>query len=115
MAVRWRRGPALGEAALDEGMKVAARILAAADARDALAAGRDAAADERDRDIDLAELLGRVGDYGSDWPARRAAALDREAAKRDRIAARDDLIALADQFVVRERPVHDDELGPVTR
>src|SRR3954447_16760179 len=112
MAVRWRRGPALGEAALDEGMKVAARILAAADARDALAAGRDAAADERDRDIDLAELLGRVGDYGSDWPARRAAALDREAAKQDRIAARRDLAAVVEQLGVHGTSVLRQRAGP---
>lgn len=85
-------------AAFVEGLKAAEEILAAADERDALADARDVAADKREHDLDLAALLAASGDYGGDWPARRAASLDREHAKQDRIAARLDLRAMADQF-----------------
>jgi len=92
---------ALREAESREGVRAAKEILAAAAERDARADARDAAADKRDQDLDLAALLG-ARDYGGDWPARRAAALDRENAKQDRTAARLDLSALADQFFLRE-------------
>src|SRR3954468_15798266 len=85
------------EAALADGMRAATEILAAAAERDAVADARDAAADKRDRELDLAALLGGR-DYGADWPARGAGALDREHPKEDRIPARAGLRALGGQF-----------------
>jgi uncharacterized protein (DUF3084 family) len=87
------------EAAFAERMKAAQQILAAADQRDARAEARDRAADKRVHDLDLAEFLAADGEYGNDWPERRAAALDRKHAKDDRMAARRDRMALAQDWV----------------
>jgi hypothetical protein len=92
------------EAALAERVRAAQEILAAADQRDALADARDIAADRRDHDLDLAEFLAADGEYGNDWPERRAAALDRKHAKADRIAARRDRMALAQDCIEPSRP-----------
>jgi hypothetical protein len=67
------------EAALAERTSTACEILAAADERDAVADARDLAADRREHDLDLAQFLAVDGDYGHDWPERRAAALARAA------------------------------------
>lgn len=56
---------------------------------------RDAAADERGRQLDLTEMLATDGPYGEHWAERREAALDRLHAKSDRAAARADRVALA--------------------
>jgi hypothetical protein len=54
------------------------------------------AADRRENDHALAELLAPQGEqgYGGDWPERRNAVLDRGYAKDDRTASRDDRLAL---------------------
>ena len=87
------------ETVFAERMRFAQEILAAADARDALADARDLAADRRENEHDLLEFLAPGGDYGRDWPDRRAAGLDREQAKDDRKAARRDRVALAQDWV----------------
>jgi hypothetical protein len=71
------------------------RILAAAEERDAASDACDASAEQRDRELDLAEMLAVVGTYGDRWPERRAAALDRQRARDDRAASREDRLALA--------------------
>ncbi|KQV72780.1 hypothetical protein ASC64_19225 [Nocardioides sp. Root122] len=78
------------EAALAKRMEEAQAILAAAD--------RDAAADERERDLDRAKMVAPpdAGDYGHDWPERRCAAADREHSKDDRAASHDDRIHLTE-------------------
>jgi len=83
------------EAAFADRMRAAQEILAAADQRDALADARDLAADRRAHVLDQAEFLAADGEYGNNWPERRAAALDRKYAKEDREAARRDRMALA--------------------
>jgi hypothetical protein len=92
------------EAALAEHRRVAQEILAAADQRDARADARDLAADRIEHNLDLADFLAADGDYGNDWPERRAAALDRKHAKDDRIAARRDRMALAHDFIEPSGP-----------
>jgi hypothetical protein len=87
------------EATFAERRRAAREILAAADQRDAVADARDLAADRREQDLDRAEFLAADGEYGNDWPERRAAAMDREHAKADRRAARRDRIALAQDCV----------------
>jgi uncharacterized protein (DUF3084 family) len=82
-----------------ERMRAAREVMAAADLRDARADARDRDADKRDHDIDLAQFLAADGEYGKDWPERRAAALDRQQARDDRVAARRDRIALARNWV----------------
>lgn len=78
------------------------RILAAAEARDAASDACDASAEQRDRELDLAEMLAVVGTYGDRWPERRAAVLDRQHARDDRAAAREDRRALARLLTERE-------------
>ena len=56
-------------------------ILAAADERDAISDARDAEAEERERALDLAELLDLEGRYSGHWAERRGANLDRLHAK----------------------------------
>jgi hypothetical protein len=93
-----RRLAALGarEAAFAERLRSAQEILTAADQRDALADARDRAADRREHDLDQAEFLAvDGGEYGNNWPERRAAALDRKHSKEDHEAARRDRMALA--------------------
>ncbi len=91
------------EAGLVEHRRAAEAMLAAAELRDELADARDVAADLRERHGDLSEFMARHGEYGHDWPERRAAAIDRELAKEDRAAARHDRRALADAFLERAR------------
>ena len=57
-----------------------------------------AAADKRERDLDLSELLAPPDQpgYGDDWPERRNAGLDRAHAKEDRTASHDDRVALTE-------------------
>jgi hypothetical protein len=83
---------------------LATEILAAADRRDTLAEERDLAAERREEDLDLAEFLAQDGDYGHDWPQRRATALDRARAKEDRLAARRDRDALAHDLLTVVSP-----------
>lgn len=83
------------EAAFADRMRTAEEILAAADQRDADADQRDRIADRREHDLDLAEFVVADGEYGNNWPERRASALDRKQAKEDRLAARRDRMALA--------------------
>jgi hypothetical protein len=86
------------EAALAKRMEDAHEILAAADERDVAADARDAAADKRESDFDLARMLASPGegDYGSDWPERRNAGVDRHCSKEDRAASHDDRIRLTE-------------------
>jgi hypothetical protein len=86
------------ETAFAERMRVAQEILAAAAYRDARADARDLAAERRENEHDLLEFLAPGGDYGRDWPERRAPCLDREQAKDDRKAARRDRLALAQDW-----------------
>ncbi|MFC5175765.1 hypothetical protein [Nocardioides taihuensis] len=78
-------------------------ILAAADARDAASAARDAEAEQRERDVDLAEMLDPGASYGQHLPERRQAVLDREHAEEDRAASREDRRALAGIALGRHR------------
>ena len=87
----------LGEEESLQGMRTTEDILAAADERDDRADARDLAAVTRETDLDREKWLARDGEYGLDWPERRAAAIDRESAKQDRIAARLDRLALVDR------------------
>lgn len=87
------------EAGLAVHTDTVAKILAAADERDAISDARDAAAEEREREVDLAEMLDVNGTYvngtyGDHWAERREASLDRLHAKDDRTASREDRIAL---------------------
>lgn len=95
---RREREVAAREAALDERLEAAKAILTAADARDATADTRDDAADKRETDLDRAQLLDPLGEraYGSDWPERRNAGLDREHAKEDRTASHADRVGLTE-------------------
>lgn len=88
------------ERALASHLKLAQDLLTAARERDAAADALDTAADQRERELDLANLLSTANDqgYGSDWPARRHAALDRAHARADRVSAREDLTALAADY-----------------
>ncbi len=87
-----------GMEAVFERISATREILAVAEERDAVADARDLAADRRGHDLDLAQFLAVDGDYGHDWPERRAAALDRQHAKQDRTAARRDRMALAQNW-----------------
>lgn len=71
-------------------------LLAAARVRDAASEELDTCADQRERDLDLAQMLSPSSDagYGADWPARRHAMLGREQAKADRLSSHMDLTAL---------------------
>ncbi len=71
-------------------------ILVAARMRDDAADALDALADQRERDLDLAQLLSLASDsaYGADWPARRHAAISRACARADRVSSQEDLKAL---------------------
>jgi hypothetical protein len=86
------------EAALAERAEAAPAILAAADERDAVADARDAAANKRETDLDRADLLAPPDKhgYGSNWPERRNAALDRARSKNDRTASHEDRGALTE-------------------
>jgi hypothetical protein len=86
------------EAALAERTDAAPAILAAADERDAIADARDAAANQRETDLDRADFLAPPDKrgYGSSWPERRNAALDRARSKNDRRASHHDRDALAE-------------------
>jgi hypothetical protein len=88
------------EAVIAEDVKVVRTILAAADARDALADARDLAAEKREHELDQAEFLDADADYGSRWPERRGAALDRQHAREDRLAARRDRTTLTRALLV---------------
>jgi hypothetical protein len=83
------------EAALAERAEEIHSILVAADERDAISGARDAEADQRDREHDLAELLDVDGTYGEHWAERRSAILDRWHARGDRAASRKDRLALS--------------------
>ncbi len=84
------------EVALAARLKLAQAIVEAARARDATADVLDTAAEQRERALDLAQMLssGRDEGYGADWPARRHSALAREHAKADRLSSLRDLAAL---------------------
>jgi len=86
------------EAALAERVEAAQVIVEAADERDVAADIRDDAASQREKDLDLAELLAPEDEhgYGGDWPERRNANLDREYAKDDRKASQSDRLALTE-------------------
>jgi hypothetical protein len=71
-------------------------IGAAADKRDAASDDRDVAAGKRENDLDRAEMLDPESKYGTHWPERRNAGLDRGHAKDDRTASHDDRIALTE-------------------
>jgi hypothetical protein len=79
-------------------MDAARRILAAADERDAISETRDLGGDRRDQHLDRARFLGTIGNYGSDLPQRRDAALDRQHARGDRQASYDDRVALTEDL-----------------
>ncbi len=70
-------------------------VLASARDRDLVADARDASAEQRDRERDLADMLDVEGTYGDGLPLRREAALERLHAQDDREAARRDREALA--------------------
>jgi hypothetical protein len=75
-------------------MNAAQAIKTAADKRDAISEARDRVAEQRDKDADLVEMMDADSDYGSHWPERRYAGLDRAHAKDDRAASRTDRIDL---------------------
>jgi hypothetical protein len=91
---RWKATVDAGEAGLAEHSDTVAKILAAAHERDAISDARDAAAEERRRELDLAEMLDVDGTYGDHWAEQREAGLDRLHAKDDRTASREDRTAL---------------------
>ena len=72
------------------------------DDRDRVSDARDASADRRDHELDLAEMLDVDHSYGDHWPERRAAALDRRHAKDERAASREDRRALARSLVEQD-------------
>jgi len=86
------------EAGRADRTEAAHEILEAADQRDVDADARDAAAEKRENDLDLARTLAPRDDvgYGDDGPERRNAALDRRSSKADRAASHDDRIQLAE-------------------
>ena len=79
------------------------RILDIAEERDVASDARDALADQRDRELDLTEMLDVEGTYGDHWSQRRAAVLDRQHARDDRAASREALEALA-RILVEQDP-----------
>ena len=86
------------------------QILGAADERDLQADARDQIAVKRDDDADLEAFTSPVegNGYGTDLPARRHAALDRQDAKEDRSSAAEDRAALtgiADEMDAAEKDV----------
>ncbi len=82
------------EEAQRQQMEAAHDFSEAADERDAVSDSRDVAAEKRENDADRAELLDRTVQYGTHWPERRNAGLDREHAKGDRTASHEDRAAL---------------------
>lgn len=62
--------------------------------RDVLADARDVAAEERENQLDREQFMGSDEKYGSHWPERRDAGLDRQLATSDRAASLGDRIAL---------------------
>jgi hypothetical protein len=84
------------DAAHTERIDAAREIGAAADKRDAASGARDAAAEERENDLDRADMLDPEGKYGAHWPERRNAGLDRGHAKNDRTASHGDRVALTE-------------------
>ena len=83
------------EAALEARMASAQEILDAAEQRDSVSDARDDVADHRARDRDRTEMLDTTSDYGTRWPERREAHLDRMHAQGDRVASRHDREVLA--------------------
>jgi uncharacterized protein (DUF3084 family) len=87
------------DAAHAERIDAAQEIGAAADKRDAASVARDVAAEERENDLDRAEMLDPESKYGAHWAERRNAGLDRGHAKNDRTASHGDRVALTENDV----------------
>lgn len=84
------------EAALAARAESAQRVLAAAEARDGEADGRDDVAVERDRAASMEAFTTPDGPYPQDLEARRHAAIDRHSSKDDRTSAASDRTALTE-------------------
>jgi signal transduction histidine kinase len=97
-------------------LQTAEELLAAADARDTRAGIRDMAADDRQREASFSYfLLGQDSheyEHDADFPARRAAAMDRLDSLADRVSAASDRAWLSDQ-ALRASLSKDAGWGPV--
>jgi hypothetical protein len=87
------------DAAHADRIDAAREIVTAADMRDAASVARDVAAEERENDLDRAEMLNPDIQYGAHWPERRNAGLDRGHAKNDRTASHGDRLALTEDDI----------------
>lgn len=85
------------DAAHAERLDAAQQIGAAADTRDAASDDRDAAALKRENLLDRADMVNPDSAYGTHWPERRNAGLDRGHAKDDRTASHSDRVALTER------------------